>query len=141
MAEGAGLTMDYGTDTNSVETLPLRRSLCSGARNVGNALARRLQTPFGSLTAISDDYGGDYGYDVRELLNGSFSPAEEARASAQISAQCLADERVADVEVEFVLDASLSTLTISLDITLTDGGTFTLVLGVSSLTVEILRNA
>lgn len=135
------MSTNYGTDTDAITTLPRRRAVCSGPRNVGNALARRLSTPAGALLAISPEYGDGYGYDLRALLNSSFSPAQEADARAAITAQALADERIASVDVGFDLDRRASTLTVSLEVELAEGEAFVLVLAVSALTVEILRNA
>lgn len=133
------MATDYGIDIDMVDDMPLKATFASGARNVGNALARRLMTPHGALTAIDPEYGADYGYDLRALLNAGFTPARENEARAFIVAECLKDARVESVKVAFALVEP--DLAVTLEVTLVEGQVFDLVLQVSALTVAVLRNA
>lgn len=133
------MATDYGRAGNVVSDLERRSTLVSGARNVANAIARRLTTPHGSLTVINPEYGQDYGFDVRGLLNSRLTPVQRASAQSSIEAECLKDERVDSATAELNFDAAASTLELTIDGTLTDGTAFQLVLAVTAVSVEILR--
>lgn len=129
---------DYGTDSNVTTDLPRKRSLVSGAPNVGRALLRRLTTPRGGLAEIDDD--PNYGFDVRELFQAGFVAGDLDRYKTAISSECEKDPRVQSCAVDLVYSYATQTATITLTVTLTDdGGTFPLVLAVTALTVTLLE--
>jgi phage baseplate assembly protein W len=125
---------DFGTDLNFIEDIPLNDQLCSGLRNLGNAMARRLITERGSLK-----YAPDYGTDVREFLNDGMTPPAIAALVAAVQQELESDERILRANVTATdqnLATSSLTMTIQID---TEQGTFPLVLSVSDVTVELLK--
>lgn len=128
---------DYGTDISTITAsgavdLDEYFRVVSGADAVLHALVKRLVTPYGGL--LDEE---DYGFDLRGLVNGSSSQRELNAAVAQIEAQCLQDERVSDATVELSVSGGICSVKILC--TLTDDQTFRLVLGVSSVTIEVLE--
>src|SRR5581483_10431962 len=105
-----------------------------GRLALAQALARRLSTPTGQLAFIGDD--PDYGFDVRSYCNETVTDGTLGEIAAQVTAQCLLDERVetADCQVTAVTTAAGTVLTIALTIT-DSAGPFLLVLSVTSVTV------
>lgn len=88
---------DYGLD---VSTHPNGLDVsfawqASSVAMLGQALARRLETPSGGLP-----YDPEYGYDVRALLGDGLNARSLPAVSALVAAELAKDERVADVEVE-----------------------------------------
>lgn len=124
----------YGTDIDCVLDIGPTLALAGHARNIGNALARRLSTPRGSLI-----YDSDYGYDVRLLLNAATTSSGVTVVQSNISRECVKDERIANCDATYNYNAQLSSLTIGLQITLADGTIFTLILGVNAATVTLLK--
>lgn len=128
---------DYGTDISTITSdgavdLDPYFRVVSGTTSVSHAIVKRLTTPYGGLL---DEV--DYGFDLLGLVNGSTSQRELTAAVAQIEAQCLQDERVADATVD--LSVSDGVLTVKVQGDLVDGGTFRLVLGVSAVSVDVLE--
>jgi len=124
---------DFGTDISSVPDLDDRFALVSGAAALGQALARRLETPRGGLW-----YAPNYGTDIRGRLNDTLTQAELAALPGEIEAECEKDERVrrASAQVQFVPQTSTLTVAISVETAL---GPFRLVLAATALTVELLQ--
>lgn len=98
----------------------------TGARVVAEAVARRLETPRGSL---ADD--PDFGFDVISLLNDGASPTRLALSAAAIAAEAEKDERVLSADTTVVFDAGARTLRIRIAL-VTSAGPFPLVLDVSA---------
>ena len=122
---------DYGTALSCVDDIDPESRTVSGNRVVAEALARRLMTPRGRLIGYPD-----YGFDLTQFANADLSPRELAGVRAGIVAECLKDQRVVGVTVDLVLDnEGLLTVTIVVE---GSQGPFTLVLAVSSVTVELL---
>lgn len=123
---------DFGVDIATPDAADIDPyfTTVSGWRGLGQALARRLITPRGSL--IDDDA---YGYDLRSRLNDTFTPADLAQLGAIVRRELEADERVdyATAAVTFSQGALRVTAAVQ-----TAEGPFRLVLAVSSVTTEIL---
>jgi hypothetical protein len=104
--------------------------MVSGRRCLGEAIARRLQTPRGGL--IDDP---NYGFDLSGELNDDVTQEDVARMSSSIEAECLKDERVFGATATVVFANGTLLVTIKL----TDSaGPFLLVLQVTSVTLELL---
>lgn len=124
----------YGSDISTFPDLDPSFSLLSGPRVVGEAIARRLTTPPGSLPDSSA-----YGYDVRQLLELELDEADLAEARAAIARQVEAEERVlgADGIEVFLVDERLS---VRVQLVLAEGP-FALTLQVSALSTSLLFEA
>lgn len=127
------MATDYGTDVSALPDLDPTFALRSGRAVVGEAVARRLSTPRGSLP-----YDDDYGFDLRELLGASLSPADVSRVQSAIVAEAEKDERVRGARAQLTFAPTSGTFTCSLLLDLADGP-FSLVLAVSAVSVEVLR--
>lgn len=130
--DGGGAGSELGVDIDGVFDVGRSLSLAFAIKNLGNALCRRLITPRGSLF-----YDPNYGIDVRDYLKAGFTPSRLASLRSEITAEVLKDERVqsADVSVAVNQQAATMTITIVVDIA---SGPFELMIGVDSLTVELL---
>lgn len=131
------MAINFGSDTYCISDIPLIDLQVTDAKTlVAQRLARRLTTPRGGLAAIGDE--ADFGWDVRQYVNGRMSPALLSQAQQQIAAECLKDEEVAscDVSMSFVNGGAL---TITLQVTTADGP-FSLVLNVSQVSYTALVN-
>lgn len=124
----------YGTDIACLLDVGPTLALAGHTLNIGYAMARRLSTPEGSLS-----YDLTYGYDVRNLLNASSTSNILKIAPSKITRQCLLDERIASCAVTFNFNYQLSTLTIGLQFTLSDGSPFSLVLAATAVSVTLLK--
>lgn len=127
------MAIDYGSDVDCVSDLDPTFALVTGPRAVAQAIARRLSTPRGGL-----HYDGTYGYDLRSLLNTGIEPGDTFRIAAAVEAQCVADERVVSATATVLFDETTERLRVLVDGELAEGP-FSLVLGVSAVTVELLR--
>jgi hypothetical protein len=126
---------DYGTDWAGATSAGVVYGLSSGPQNVANALARRFQTTAGALAP----YHPSYGLDLRMWVGRAMSPADVSALQLAVKSQAEDDVRVDHAAVVVSLSLASSTLVVALSIELVTGETFDLVLGVSSLTVEILN--
>lgn len=124
----------FGTDLDCITDIGPSMALAANARNMGNAIARRLTTPRGSLI-----YDPDYGFDVRALLNAGTTDNGAAITQSQIANEVVKDERIGSCDPTFVFVQSTGQLIITLSITLSNGAPFTLVLSATALTVTILQ--
>jgi hypothetical protein len=104
----------------------------TGFECLAQDLYHRLTTDRGGLF-----YDPNYGYNVINLLNGGFTPPELAAARQGIAAECRKDERVHTCTARLTLNQATSHLLIEISID-TEAGPFSLVLGVSAVTVQIL---
>jgi hypothetical protein len=124
--------LDFGVDAACVEDVDSTFTLASGLQNVGMAQARRFITPRGGLF-----YDPDYGLDLREFLNAGVTDAQIANLPDDIRAEAEKDERIAKATVDLLFDRAAETMRITI-VNQTAAGPFTLVMGISSVTVEIL---
>lgn len=131
------INTDYGIAIDMKDDLPLRWRFARGRKNLANAIARRLTTPPGALAAISSDYGRDYGYDLRDLLNDDMGPTEVAAAQAAIAVACEQDDRVRSAQVTLTAQPAASSLTVQIDLVDADGP-FSLVLSVDQLSTQVI---
>lgn len=122
---------DYGTSLSCVSDFSREGRTVTGDMVVGEAIARRLMTPRGRLIGYPN-----YGYDLTAFVNADMSPRELAAMRAGIVGECLKDERVESVDVSSDLAVD-GTLTITIDV-VGANGPFTLVLAVTSVTVQLL---
>lgn len=128
----------YGTDLSCVEdvTEDLAEVDPFTVRAIGEALARRLTTPRGSLP---DD--PDYGLDVRGYCNRGVPITELQDLSGQIRGEVTKDDRVEDAAVTVTIPAR-NQLHISVTVTPVDPslGPFSLTFAVvnGQLTLESL---
>lgn len=123
---------DYGTAWSCVEDLTMPAVLVSGLRVVGEAMARRLQTPRGGL--IDDP---NYGFALSEYVNDDITPADLANIKANTLAEAQKDERIISATVTVVLASDgLLVTTIKAQ---TSSGPFKLVLSSSDVTTQILQ--
>ena len=124
---------DFGIDVDMTNDLPLIFGVASGQRNVANAIARRYQTPRGSLV-----YDQEYGTDVRPFANVTLTPAALSQLRSDMIAEARKDERVQDCDIVLTPPPSLlGTLFAKVTLT-TASGPFDLILAISSVTVDIL---
>ena len=106
--------------------------LVSGFTNLGYALARRLNAALGSLFT---DLG--YGEDCSDLINAGLTPADVAKKSGAISAQCRLDERVQTCRTTFALNVQTGALVISVSGTIPSGAPFAFQFIVDPTTVTL----
>lgn len=126
------MSVDFGQDVAVFPDLDLTFAPLTGPRVVAEALARRLSTPRGTLP-----FSDNYGLDLRSWLNETIAPGRLGQLRRDLEAECLKDERVDSVASVAVLDAMQGALSIRLAIT-TAAGPFSLVLGVTAVTVAVL---
>jgi phage baseplate assembly protein W len=119
--------VDYGTDISCAQDLDPYFGTVTGAEGVAQALARRLQTPLGGL--LTDP---TYGFDLRALLNSSFTRADVLALQSSIESQCLLDERVDSVGVDVSLPVLNGAATVQVSPVLVDGETFNLTFEIST---------
>lgn len=126
---------DLGTDFDFMTDIKPSFVLASGLRNIANAIVRRLQTPPGFFEV----FGGDpnYGYDILSKLNASMSTSEIAEIEKNVKEQCERDERIKTADVSATYSMATSILNVEIALLLEDGVTFSLILHVSQLGVEV----
>ena len=131
------MATNYGSDTYCLTDIPLiSTQVTDPVQLIGQRIARRLQTPRGALAVIGDE--ADFGFDLRQFVNGRVNPSQRAAIAQQIEAECVKDEEVsaADVDVTF----SSGSLSVTLKLT-TSAGPFSLVLSVSAVTATAFFGA
>lgn len=122
---------ELGTDISCLSDIGAKFRFASGFENLGQAIARRLQTPRGGLF-----YDLDYGTDLRDWLNAVYTEADRAEFASAIAAECEKDPRVLSADAEIVRTGQdVVNVTVSLE---TLEGPFSMVLGVDQVTVEVL---
>ena len=124
--------IDFGSDVSTFPDLDPTFAELTGPNALGQAIARRLMTPRGTL-----DYDPDYGLDVRSLLSAAFDDRRVFSVRAQLQAEIEKDERVlsASVALEVVPEASTLRAHVALE---TADGPFRLTLAIDSVTVSLL---
>lgn len=124
------MATDFGTDLSCLTDLSPTMSTVSGRRALGEAIARRLQTPRGRLLKHPN-----YGFDLASYLNDDLSQADIAAIGAGVEAECSKDERVIAASVVSTFAGGSLTIVI----TITDGtGPFVLVFAVSAASVTLV---
>lgn len=121
-----------GVDISCYPDLDAGFSLVSGRTALGQALARRLETPRGGLF-----YDRDYGTDVREMVNDAATSAFAQQRQQQIEAEALKEERVGTATATVTYSPATSTAAIKLAVD-TAAGPFTFVLAVTSVSIAVL---
>lgn len=130
------MSVFYGSDTACLTDLTLiDRQVTDPKTLIAQRLARRLQTPRGALANIGDD--PNFGWDVRQYLNGKFTTSTTITAQEQIQSECLKDEQVATAKAAVTLVNG--TMTIALSI-VSSAGPFTLTMNVNQLTTALVFN-
>lgn len=125
---------ELGTGLDMVDGLPARWTFARGKKALANSIARRLQTERGTL-----EYAPDEGLDVRDLLHEGLTAIELAGWQVAIAREVEKDERVDAAHVVLTPNDVGSELQLDIDIEDSDGETFSLVLNVNKLTVELLE--
>lgn len=125
-------TTDYGVDCRIGKVVGKK----SGLGNLMDACIRRLSTPTGQLF-----WNTEYGYDVRQLLNSEVSPNILEAAERVIEIQLELDERVDKATSQITFNESASKMYLYIEITPVADKTFTLVLSIDKVTVELLESA
>lgn len=105
----------------------------SGFDNLARQIIRRLSTPRGSLF-----YDPDYGMDIKLFLNTNLNPSKLMKLEMDIKNECESDPRVDEAEVSIKYNPSTLSLEIEISLVTIDGS-FTLILNVSSLNIELLN--
>ncbi len=123
---------DYGTDFWNTSDLDPKMPTIKGRLVPIQRLVRRLYTPRGSCPDCPND-----GIDVRDMLNSPTLTVDQAQG--MIRGELNKDSAVLDVNVTVTFAGPFGrrTMKIEVDGDLSDGP-FALVIGVSSLTVELL---
>jgi hypothetical protein len=123
---------DFGSCWSCLDDLTMPSIMASGFRVVGEAVARRWNTPRGGLV---DD--PDYGFDLTDYVGDDIGPTDIARISHMAGAEAEKDERVLSADVTVSLLSS-GVLTVSGVIT-TAAGPFQLVVAVTGVSVTLLQ--
>lgn len=131
------MSVDFGKEVSCTTSLRTGRYV-TGARLVAEALYRRLTTPRGTLRGAEEE--SNYGLDLAALVGTVRTNSDIASLPGQIEAEIRKDDRVETVTVsvlETSTSAALRTFSISFAVE-TGAGPFTLVLGASAVTIELL---
>lgn len=131
------MAADFGRDMSCTTSLQTMRYV-TGPRLVAEAAYRRLTTPRGMLRGSEDDL--NYGLDLTALVGGGNPVAVAAAIPGQIRAELTKDERIVAVRVDVlsITDGPVTSLEILIEAE-TDLGPFALTLGVSAVSVELLK--
>jgi len=128
---------DFGKDIACTDSLRTG-SYARGLRVVAEACYRRLTTPRGMLRGGEEEE--DYGFDLAGYVGSTNPKAAEASMPGRIQTELLKDERVESVSVEVTTIADASSdvsFTVAIDV-VTGEGPFTLQIGVSAVTVDLI---
>ena len=127
------MATDFGTGIAGISGWPLRFVFISGFQLLGQDLCHRLQCIRGSLA-----WDPNAGWDLRQLLRGTFSASAAKAAESAIASECEKDERVLSATAVLSFIAAARTLLVSISV-VTNAGPFLLVLSVDQLTVSVLK--
>lgn len=125
---------DFGSDVSTFPDLDPTFSPITGRRAVGEAIARRLETPRGGGLF----YNPAYGYDLRSAMNSAQSPSSLAAIAAAVENEAVQDERVSAATATVTLDNATNIMRVSLALE-TAEGPFALVLAISAVSVDVLK--
>jgi hypothetical protein len=127
---------DFGFDISCTTGMRTAR-FSRGPRLVAEACFRRLTTARGMLQGGEDE--DDYGLDLEDLIGTVSTPAEVAALPSRIQNELLKDERLLSCVAKVTSTTSGPSTTWNIDITgQTAEGPFTLTIGVSGVTVDLL---
>lgn len=130
------MATDYGRDISCTDSLRTGRYV-TGYRLIGEAIYRRLTTPRGTLRGGEAEE--NYGLDLVGLLGARATDDLVATLPDRIRNELLKDERIETVEVEIVSTGNDVTTALEIRIRVgSSSGPFSLVLGVNSVTAELL---
>jgi hypothetical protein len=125
--------LGYGHDLSCLSDLTSDMAEVDGRILLGQALARRLQTPRGGL--IDDP---DYGYDITGEIGDDMDARKIAKIATRIDAECLKDPRVFSSDTVTTFASGFLTIVI----TITDrDGPFKLVLVANDITLTLMQIA
>lgn len=128
--------MTLGSDFSGVDDLDFNLTYLEGEEPEKlafmQAIQRRLSTPRGALW-----YDESYGLDVRTFLSDTISPSV---AQGAIAAEIRKDERVANAEVEVLVD-DLGKWTINMSVTTLTSETLELTFILTTDKVALVLNA
>lgn len=111
---------DLGTDINVSPDLDEDEGDVNGLACLAQDLLLRLDQPRGLDDGTED--GGEYGYDVRALLNESMTPQRLLECVVNIELEVLKDDRVDTCSASRSrFDSTTRTLYINLDVTTASG--------------------
>ena len=126
------ITTDYGKDVRIGKVV----GTSSGLRNLIEALSRRLSIAKGSLF-----YDPEYGEDLRLYLNQEMTADVLDTIKVAIEQQLERDERVQEARCKITFNSQAFNLKINITITPFIGKTFTLILSVDKLSVQLLEDS
>ena len=130
------MAIDFGTDVSTYKNGDVDPyfGLIAGYRVIAEAVARRLETPRGSLPGDPN-----YGSDVRVFLNRDFdaSPAALFVVRSTIEQEAEKEERVESCSASVTFDFARNRLRTVITLEAGDGP-FELVLDVSAVSVALL---
>lgn len=124
--------VDFGIDVSTFPGLDPNFTLITGQRAVGEAVARRLIQPRGSLF-----YDLDYGFDLRAYLNAGLTPAELFGIGVEVEREAMKEPRVLRAYSLVQLNAVTRLLIVKLDLT-TAEGPFALTLEITAVGIHTL---
>lgn len=126
------ITTDYGRDIRIGKAV----GTSSGLKNLAEALVRRLSTPTGNLF-----YDPRYGLDLRLFLNTEITTNTLDSISSQVKEQLELDERVQNASVKATYKPQQFRLLFDIQISPYIDKTFTLVVSVDKLSVQLLQDS
>jgi hypothetical protein len=122
----------FGLDGSTYPDLDPSFAPLLGLRAIGEALARRFETPRGLLP-----YDPDYGLDLRAWIGEDFDPRTTFQLRAQIEAEAEKDERILSATASVDASHAAQTLTIQLSVS-TAEGSFALTLAIDRVSAAVL---
>lgn len=130
------MATDYGTDLYCDTDMDGSLTEVSGSLLMQQVILKRLYTPKGSLLSAPSENT----IDLREWLSSSVDPTHREITGAKAAAvsALMADQRIESVTVTPAFDAATRTLRVSIA-GFGAEGPFSLTIGVTSLTVDILN--
>lgn len=133
-----GVQQDFGTDVSTFPDLDPSFALIYGNRVLAEAVVRRWVTVRGSLLDAPD-----YGCDVREYVNeagvmGNIAKSTLFRMKSAMENEAKKDQRVANCVVNLNYNQATQTMVAQAELD-TAGGPFKLELGITSVTVALLK--
>lgn len=131
------MTTDFGRDTYCVDSLQTGRYV-SGAALVAQRLYHALRTPRGALRGSPEHE--QWGEDIEELVGAPGGQDTQRKIRAKVARAASKDEQILKVSTDIVETiepngAGSYVVSVSAD---TADGPFNLVLGINSVTVELI---
>lgn len=125
---------DFGDDVSTFTPgLDPTFTLISGSQVLRENLARRLQTPRGSIP-----FAEDYGTDVNLWLSEGMLEDDLDELKMAVEQECLKDERVLDAKAAIEFNAQTQELRLDVAVD-TEQGPFRLVVSVDKLNMRLLN--